>query len=247
MNMYWKNHQSPCKRQRGMTLIELLVAGVISLIAVFGMVLVMANTLGTGSQTIHMSRLTHEMRTSMQIMTRELRRANYHAGYMSCLGDSNCRQTLDIAGVVAEINISNSNDCFWFWYDRPQDVIEVAVTAEFVAAFRRDTDANGIGTLQMTTLETGAANCNQDDGWLNITDPGIIDVTAFNVTDAQSYTEATNTTGTTQSVERIGITMIARLRADASVPAWLQSNVNATRQLQDFITVRNNITTVPAP
>jgi len=43
------SHTKPIKAlklQKGMTLIELLVAGVVSLIAVSGMVLVMASTLG---------------------------------------------------------------------------------------------------------------------------------------------------------------------------------------------------------
>ena len=59
-----------------MTLMEMLVAGMISLIALSAMVIVMANTLGTGSQTIQMARVSNEMRAAMQIMTRELRRAN---------------------------------------------------------------------------------------------------------------------------------------------------------------------------
>ena len=84
------------KLQKGMTLIELLVAGVISLIAVSGMVLVMASTLGTATQTIEMTRLTHDMRTAMQIMTRELRRANYHPNWIACYGDTGCRKAISV-------------------------------------------------------------------------------------------------------------------------------------------------------
>ena len=62
MKMLKKGHPGNRQRQKGVTLIELLVAGVISLIAASGMVLVMASTLGTSSQTIQMARLTQEMR-----------------------------------------------------------------------------------------------------------------------------------------------------------------------------------------
>jgi len=235
------------KQQRGMTVIELLVAGVISLIAAFGMILVMANTLGTGSKTIQMAKVTQEMRTAMQIMSRELRRANYHASYMSCFRDVDCLATLGIAAKVAEIGITdigsvgNESDCFWFWYDRPQPASEtqILVTGEPVSAFRR-TVASGVGRLQMTTTRTATPGCNLSADWVDITDPELIDVLTFNVDDAGSFVETINVAGDTQSVERIGLTITARLTPDASLPAWLQGNVNASRELREFVTVRNH-------
>lgn len=236
------------KYQRGMTLIELLVAGVISLIAATGMVVVMANTLGTSSQTIQMARVSQEMRTGMQIMTRELRRANYHASFMSCYGNMDCRTTLGITAQVADININDyttlngESDCFWFWYDRPQSGTPVAVTAETVAAFRHTVVA-GVGKLQMTTNRTTAANCTQNGDWVDITDPNIIDVLTFSVDDTDSVLEVINADGDTQGVERIGISITARLPVDPSLPVWVQSNANTDRELTEFIKVRNNTTT----
>ena len=55
------------RRQTGMTLIELMISIVISLIASLAMIVLMANTLGTGTRTIQMTRLTQEMRTAMQM------------------------------------------------------------------------------------------------------------------------------------------------------------------------------------
>jgi len=250
------------KLQKGMTLIELLVAGVISLIAVSGMVIVMANTLGTATQTIEMTRLTHDMRTAMQIMTRELRRANYQPNWIACYGNTGCRSDLGIANRIDRIKTGTSvsaNDCFWFWYDRPQicpttscttaELIaaQTAVTAESVAAFRRAVNDAGVGRLQMTTTRTTAAACASSADWVDITDPNIIDVTAFTVTNADaalpSIVETINSDGDTQNVEKIGLVLTARLTADSSVPAWIQGNANATRTMDEFIAVRNNITT----
>jgi Tfp pilus assembly protein PilW len=259
------NHSSNPRRQRGLTLIELLVAGIISLIAAAGMVIVMANTLGTGTQTIQMARMTQEMRTAMQIMSRELRRANYHAGYMSCYGNTGCLTNMpglgDISSYVKEVGITDNgdSDCFWFWYDRPQRcpsppctaaelaAAQVPVTGETVAAFRH-TIISGIGRLQMTTASTAAPNCNLSAGWFDITDPDLIDVTAFNVSDAASVVETFNAAGDTQSVERIALAMTARLTPDAAVPGFLQTgtNPNAARELTEFITVRNHTTTAAA-
>jgi type II secretory pathway pseudopilin PulG len=249
------------KLQKGMTLIELLVAGIISLIAVSGMVLVMASTLGTTSQTIKMSRLTHDMRTAMQIMTRELRRANYHSDWLACWGNVGCRTDLGITSQINEIQIGTNdtaNDCLWFWYDRPQIcptsscttaeliAVQTDVTGESVAAFRRAV-TDGVGRLQMTTTRTEAASCGANSDWVDITDPNIIDVMSFNVNNDDSFVEIFNVDLDSQRVEKISLTMTAKLKVDASVRSWIQSNTNgASRELTEFVSVRNSTTYVAA-
>lgn len=255
MKMTRKMPIKSLKLQRGMTLIELLVAGIVSLIAVSGMVLVMASTLGTSTQTIEMARLTHDMRTAMQIMTRELRRANYHENWLSCYGNTGCRTDLSITSHIDRINIGTSvvaNDCLWFWYDRPQNgATAIAVTSETVSAFRRAVDGDGVGRLQMTTTRTDAAACGSSADWVDITDPNIIDVTAFTVDNADadlpSLSEEINSAGDTQNVEKISLVMTAQLTADPSVPTWIRGNVNATRTMDEFVSVRNHITTAASP
>jgi Tfp pilus assembly protein PilW len=255
------------KRQRGMTLIELLVAGIISLISVSGMVIVMANTLGTSAQTIKMSSVSQEMRTAMQIMTRELRRANYQPGFLACYGDTGCLTRVpvgdppvatDITDKINVIQISDTSfgtdDCFWFWYERPDDsgTGSVGAGTEYVAAFRRS-EENGVGKLQMTSTRTSNVACTATDilgNWEDITDPNVVDVLTFSVDNADvdfpSIVETINAAGDTQSVQKIALSMTAQLTTDASVPAWIQSNVNATRQLDEFVKVRNHTTSAAA-
>ena len=224
---------------------ELLVAGTISVIVSSGMIILMASTLGTGTETIKMTKLSSEMRAATQIMTRELRRANYHASYVVCYGEPDCLATLGIAGEVTEINIDGSNECFWFWYDRPQRcpsssctaaelaAAQTAITAETVAGFRR----TSTGVIEMTTSGTSAANCPAT-GWVEITNPDLIDITAFNVNDAASYQYTINGT---QSIERIGLTMSGKLRSDVSLPAWMQGGGAPELTMQDFVRVRNDV------
>lgn len=232
-----------------MTLMELLVAGSISVIVSSGMVIMMANTLGTGTDTIKMTKLSSEMRASMQIMTRELRRANYHASFTSCFGEPNCLATLGIAGEIIEININGAEDCLWFWYDRPQRcptsscttaelaAAQTAITAETFAGFRR-TVTGGIGVIQMTTSGTSATAC-PTAGWVDITNPNLVDVTAFSVEDdVAGFASYQYTINGTQSIERIGLTMRGKLRTDASLPAWISTPVLT---MQDFVRVRNDV------
>ena len=237
-----------------MTLMELVVAGALSIIASTGMLILMANTLGSGSQTIKMARLTQDMRTTMQLMSRELRRANYHAGFLNCYGNPDCLTEIPVLGNITSkigaINITNNgdSDCFWFWYDRPQTGTAVAVTDESVTAFRRTIATGTIGKIQMVTktTKTDAPDCNSNTDWVDITDPDIIDVETFNVSDAGSLTETINADGDTQSVERIALTITAKLTVGDSGPAWYQNNTNTSRELSEFVTVRNN-TTAAAP
>lgn len=230
------------KYQRGMTLIELLVAGVISIIASSGMILLMANTLGSGSQAIQMARVTQEMRAAMQIMSRELRRANYHPSFMTCYGDVDCLTTLGLAAKVGNVGISDNgnSDCLWFWYDRPQTGTAVALTAEPVAAFRRTTEGT-VGKLQITTTLVGTPNCNADANWFDITDPDVVDILTFNIDEANSFSEVINADGDTQNVERVELTLTAKLVSDPFY--WVGMPVaNSQRELRTFVKVRNNTT-----
>ena len=98
----------------------------------------------------------------------------------------------------------------------------------------------------MTTTRTAAASCSLSADWVDITDPNIIDVLAFFVTsddpDLPSIDEDIGTAGAKQFVEKIGLSITAKLTADPSVPAWIRGD-NATRTMDEFIRVRNNITT----
>ncbi|MGA9575498.1 MAG: hypothetical protein WBS20_16270, partial [Lysobacterales bacterium] len=143
-----------------------------------------------------------------------------------------------------------------FWYDRPQAcptssctaaqlaAAQLDVTAESVAAFRRAV-TDGVGRIQMTTTKTAAAVCNASPDWVDITDPNVMDVLSFTVSDAESIVENVNTAGDTLNTEKIGLTMTAKLTADPSVPAWIRNNANATRQLTQFVKVRNNFVSTP--
>lgn len=262
MKMNWKNRQTGWKRQQGMTLMELLVAGFISIIASGAMVVLMANTLSTGTKTIKMTQLSEEMRAAMQIMTRELRRANYHSTYVTCFGDTDCLVTEGINAKVSEININAAEDCFWFWYDRPQrcasppctaaeyaaaqTLISQVGTKDTIAAFRLttapDPDGTVIGTIQMTTTGIDAGAC-PTAGWVDITNANVVDIQSFEVLDdVPNFASYTFSSTSTQSVERIGITMSGRLKEnDASLPGFMQA-VNAPELvIQDFVRVRNDV------
>ncbi len=217
------------KKQMGIGLIEMLISMTLSLLAVGAMVVLMSSTLGTGSTTIQMSRLSQQLRASMQLMSRDLRRANFHSGYLNCFANIDCRNELGISAYVNNIHINADGNCFWYWLDRDGDA---DLSNDAVGGFRYST-VGGIGVIQMRTSGNLAANCDNNDGWELITDPNTVDITSFTVSDADSYTETLTAAGATQTVEKI------RLHIDGR----MARNSDVQREIEDLILIRNGIQT----
>jgi type II secretory pathway pseudopilin PulG len=220
-------HSICLKNQRGFGLIEMLVSMTLSLLAVAVMVILMSSTLGVGTATIQMSRLTQELRASIQLMSRDLRRANYHSSFRDCFANVNCRTDLDIAAYVNTIHINDAKNCFWYWLDRDSDA---NLANDAVGAFRYST-IGGVGVLQMRIEGNAAANCDDDTGWELITDPDTIDIASFNISSSESYTQIISAEGDVQIVEKIQLSINGRMA----------SNPTVNRQIQDLILIRNDI------
>ncbi len=220
------------KNQRGFGLIEMLVSMALSLLAVSVMVILMASTLGSGTATIQMSRLSQELRASMQLMSRDLRRANFHSSFFSCYANVGCRDELGIASYVDTIHINEAGNCFWYWLDRDGDG---DLSNDAVGGFRYST-ISGIGVIQMRTTGNSAANCDDSDGWELITDPNTVEITSFVVSDSDSYTETLSAAGDVQVVEKIRLNINGRMT----------TNPDVQREIQDLVLIRNDIQTAGA-
>jgi prepilin-type N-terminal cleavage/methylation domain-containing protein len=207
--------------QRGVTLIELMVAMVISLIVSTAMVMLMANTMGTGTQTIQMTRLTQEMRTAMQLITRDLRRANFHSNSAACYGTINCSP--DTTKIIAIVPITET--CFRFWLDRESDGDLDA------GAFQRYTRGS-VNVLQMTMADDADDTCGDDWGVaLDITDADIVNISAFTINDDDSYCANISPTDS-QTISRIRLTMTGELQ---NTP----QGIPISKTIEDMIYVRN--------
>ena len=222
MKTNWNKPSKKWKQQCGVTLIELLVAMVISLIVSTAMILLMASTLGTGTQTIQMSRLTQEMRTAMQLITRDLRRANFHSNSAACYGTINCSP--DVTKITAIVP-NLANNCFRFWLDRESDGDLDA------GAFQRYTRGS-VNVLQMTMADDANDTCGDDWGVaLDITDADIVNISAFTIGDDESYCTDISPTDS-QNISRIRLTMTGELQ---NTP----QGIPISKTIEDIIYVRN--------
>ena len=219
-------------RQRGATMMEVLIAMTISLVVTAAMIAMMSNTLGTTARIIHMSKLSDDMRVAMQMMTRDVRRSSYNANAMFCYANVDCGDDAGGPTLAGDIVINDAGSCFTFLTDRDHDGDS---TENGAGGFRRAV-RDGVGVIEMWTGNNtpDCADAAGAAGWVEITDPEQMDVFAFSVDDDLSYEEDILNNGTqtiTQRVRKIRMGMQGRLVLDDSI----------TRHVEDVISVRNDL------
>jgi hypothetical protein len=241
-----KRHALPAARGRqlGLTLMEAMISLALSLVVTMGMVMLMANSLGTATRIIHASQLTDELRNAMSMMTRDVRRANYTANAIFCYGNSDCGEPGGIAEQTGDIVIANSGTCFTFTLDRG---FNGNAADDAVGGFRR-MEIDGVGIIEMWTGASGTApNCGSAAGaagWLPLTDANVVNVTEFTVNDDDSFTSPVVEGGgvTFDNRQRqVKITLQGQLVLEESlVSVGALADTVVERRLEDTIYVRND-------
>lgn len=225
------NFKQPGKhRAAGFSLMETLIATALSLIVTSTMVALMASSLSHTARIVKMTKLTDDLRTSMQMMTRDVRRSNYSANAVNCFANPDCAAdgTLGSAG---DVQISADNDCFVFLLDRDHDGDG---TENAPGGFRWVSEDGG-GYIEMWVGDS-SPDCSASNGnWAAITDPEIFVVTSFAVDDSLSYTEVIWDDGDgNQSVQRVR-------KLHLSITAQLAVDESIERTMEDVISLRNHV------
>lgn len=224
-------------KQAGASLMEVLVAMSISLVVTASMIALMANSLGTTTRIIQMTKLTDDMRVALQMMSRDVRRSSYNANSMLCYANDDCGSDGAITAAaditLVDLDSDTVNDCFTFLLDRDHDGDS---TEDNAGGFRRVTN-RGVGVIEMWTGDespdcTSAAGAA---GWVQITNPDNMDIFDFSVDDDLSYSQVIldDGAGTTisQRVRKIRMDIQGRLVLDNSI----------SRQMEDIISIRNDL------
>jgi Tfp pilus assembly protein PilW len=219
-------------RQTGASLMEVLVAMSISLVVTASMVALMANSLGSTARIVKMTKLADDMRVAMQMMTRDVRRSSYNANSMFCYANDDCATDGAIVA-TGDITIADGNECFTFQMDRDHDGDS---TEDDAGAFRRVTSGD-VGVIEMWTGDA-APDCDAaagSAGWVQITDPGDMDIFGFSVDEDLSYTEVIQDDGAgntlSQKVRKLRMAVQGRLVMDNTI----------VRRVEDVISVRNDL------
>lgn len=224
------------RRQAGFTLIELLVSLAVSLIAVSGMLLVMSNTVGSTAQVIEATRTSSELRTALQLISREVRRANFNENFIRCIGvgDQNCAFVSDELAFDA----TAGSACMTYGYRR-YDYAAGSWPADDTIRER------GALRLNSGTLELNAdGDCDTVGGWERVSDPNVVRITEFNIVDAEGDNllshEQTVSANLSQRVRKFRVRLSGyscRLGDVATCPAANR----VVRQVETTVRVRNDL------
>lgn len=218
------------RRQAGFTLMEGVVSMSISLVATAAMVALMSNSLGSTSRIVNMTKLSDDLRSTMQLMTRDVRRTSYNANALLCYGNDDCFTDGSVT-LPGDITISGTNDCFTFLIDRDHDGDS---TENDAGGFRRSV-VDGVGVIEMWTGNNSPNCADVASSWAQVTNPDSMNITAFNVDDNLSFTQVIFDDGVgntiTQKVRKLRINVQGALLNDEQI----------NREIEDVISVRNDL------
>lgn len=226
----------PRTGQTGFSLLEVVISMGLSLFVTAAMVALMSNSMGNATRLVLMTKLSDDLRMTMQMMTRDVRRTNYNADAILCYGNDDCAEDGTLTQPT-DIFISDAGDCFTFMLDRNHDnYVDPAINA---GGFRRRVVDN-VGVIEMWTGgdEPDCTASGADAGaveWVSLTDTSNMNVTAFIVDDDLSYTQVIFDDGAgglvSQKVRKL------RLR----IGGELRDSNGVNRRIEDIISVRNDL------
>jgi prepilin peptidase dependent protein B len=208
-------------RQKGFSLVEMMIALVLGMIVIGAALGVYIGTFSANSSQMKYSRLNNELRTVMTQITRDLRRAGYNnwttAEIESQIADgggdflANPQTAAVLTTTTAQIR-----------YD--EDASGGAASASEVYGYQW-VDTNGDGTADTIQVRTGAG------GWSNLTDPAVIRITNFAITDISPGAISPAGAAADITVPLYEIEITGRLVSDATVQ----------RSIRETVRVRNPI------
>lgn len=159
-------HRARC-RQRGLTMLELLVGVAVGLIVVLGAVKLAIDAFGSNRRMLLETRVNQDLRAAADLIARDIRRAGYWQNSASGIFTTTGSGTVisnPYVGITLGTNTPNANS---IEYRYARDATNTVETAE-EAGFRL---SNGV-------LEF----LNGDGGWQALTDPRVVTITNLSVT-----------------------------------------------------------------
>ncbi len=207
----------PPTRSRGFGLVELLVSVVPGLVVSGAAVAFVVSSMSSNTNFVMSTRFNQDLRSNMDFVTRELRRAGYDENAIKYIALSASNNTVSPFSAVKVVRAAADNSCVIFAYDSKAAASngsggpgELDVAAGEIHAIRRMArTVNGslVGVMEVaqtsssaTSLDCDAAGpsyanypatCNANTGWCALSDPLQIDVTRFNIVDNSLWTPPT--------------------------------------------------------
>jgi len=210
-------------KHKGFSLIELLVAITTGLLVTGTAVALMGNVIGTSTVNIGMMRMNDELRSTMDLVSREVRRVGFDGNSVDKFGEACTFQE-------PVVNLAVNGNCVQFAYDRDQNgAINTGTDLTEQGAFRLTQPAGQPGRVEFQYGQNVA--CNSPSGWSELTNPNVVDVTAL------TFNSQSNLIPIPGS--QVGVNL-QQLQISITGEMTTPGGDTYTRSLNDLIRIRND-------
>jgi type IV pilus assembly protein PilW len=181
------------RRQRGLTLIEMLVGVAVGIIVIGGAVVVYASSVQSSNETLRSSRLNQEIAGLMLVIANDVRRAGYWevggapAFQMNPFSQMNATALVAIDDMASDTiqGPTGQGSCITYAYDATYLGANNpgVIDSTDLFGFRLN---NGVVQMRQSGVVDGTAcvggTCQScvNGTWANVTDPDLVEVTALN-------------------------------------------------------------------
>jgi prepilin peptidase dependent protein B len=213
---------------RGFTLIELMVAMLITLIVSATTVQITSNVFQTSTQSIQMIQLSQEMRSVIQLISRDIRRSGYN-------DDSLARflATEAIASGVSmgTLDANNTANCLQVQYDSLDgDAKNVVYRLRVVS---------DVGRVSAHFNANATCDTSTDDiAWVDVTDPLLTHISAL------EFVLNNQTTDIAENMNNGNVIQVGLEQINIVISATLRTNEAVNRSIINEIQIRNRYLTV---
>lgn len=249
----------PKLRSKGFSLVELMIALVIGLVVVGAVLSFTLSSVTTNSEYIQSTRLSQELRNSMDFVSRELRRAGYDQNNATYTARSTTTApVISPFGRIFATSDANANgtandSCIIYAYDRNAGTHGTVNLAQGeIRAIRLGFTPGGVGVIEVAESAAGVtptcggtapdytkfpATCSAA-GWCALSDPAVLNITTFNVV-RNDLTIPGSATSTPLIIREFDIELQGRLvrSADGIVTRGIRSDVKVRADCLEASTV----------
>lgn len=238
-------------RRRGFSLVELMIALAAGLIVSTAAVAFLMSSFRSNSEYVQSTKLTQELRSSMDLITRDLRRAGYDENAMGLLATSTGSQFSRMRFCDASDNCAAAatppNTCVIYAYDSAAGATVGGapdLNAGEVRGIRlkqRTVNGKPIGVIEYA-VSTGTTKpvcsglgpdygafpvtCNTTTTWCPLSDPAQLDITALTFADVGAATGGVQ-------LRDIDVVLQGRIAGTTDFTRGVQSNIRIRSECYD--------------
>ncbi|MGD8339908.1 MAG: prepilin-type N-terminal cleavage/methylation domain-containing protein [Gammaproteobacteria bacterium] len=180
------------KRQRGLTIIELIIGLAVGLLVVGGAITMYVQAIRSSNETLRSSKLNQEISALMAVMVDDIRRAGYWNNVSLANGSENpfSQENATVLTVIDDMTnnaaqgATGQGSCLVYAYDATYLGGNVGGTLETTDLFGFRLNGTVVqmrqtGVVDGVACVGGTCNSCTNGTWQNVTDPNLIEITAL--------------------------------------------------------------------